>query len=69
MDIQPKHIAMLKLIEDGAYGSDIPDDDEGCETLSDLEYMGLINWESARLDDFYYPSKAGMAALAAARHS
>lgn len=63
MQIQEKHIALLKSIENGAYGSEIPDDDDTCEALSDLEQMGLISWESARMDDFYMPTKAGLSTL------
>lgn len=65
MDVTDKHIALLKSIENGAYGSEIPDDDDTCQTLSDLERMGLISWEATRIDDFYAPSKAGLAILAA----
>lgn len=67
MKITPQHIAVLKLMEDGgAYGSEIPDDDVSSDALSDCEQMGLIHWESARMNDFYYLTKAGIAALAAA---
>lgn len=70
MKITAQHIAILKLMEDkGAYGNEIPDDDSASEALSDCEQMGLICWESARMDDFYHLTKAGLAALAAVSHT
>jgi len=64
MTLTTAQITVLKAIENGAYGTELPDDDATSEALADCEQMGLICWESARLDDFYYPTKAGLAALA-----
>lgn len=63
MTLTAAQIAVLEAIENGAYGTELPDDEATSEALADCEQMGLICWESARLDDFYYPTKAGLAAL------
>ena len=50
---------LLKLIGDGCYGSDIPDDDETIAALQECHEAGLIGTERARLDDFFFLTEAG----------
>ncbi len=64
MTLTAAQLAVLNLIRNGAYGTELPDDDATAEALGDCEYMGLIAWESARMDDFYHLTEAGFKALA-----
>lgn len=50
---------LLKLIGNGAYGSEIPDDDDTSEALCELVEDGLVRSEPSRLDDFFYLTAAG----------
>ena len=54
---------LLKLIGNGAYGSEIPDDDATMETLSRCVREGLVDSESARMDDFFWLTPKGIREL------
>jgi hypothetical protein len=54
---------LLKLIGDGAYGADIPDDDATMEVLAQLAADGFVVSEPCRLDDFFYLTQAGIQQL------
>lgn len=56
-------IELLRLIGDGAYGSDIPNDDPTNGLLSELMDDGLVGGEQSRIDDFFYLTAAGKVAL------
>jgi hypothetical protein len=55
--------ALLKLVIDGAYGSDIPDDDATIEVLTECVEDGLIIVELSRVDDYYWLTPKGRKAL------
>jgi len=43
----------------GAYGSEIPDDDDTMANLTALVEEGLVSSEPSRMDDYFYLTKAG----------
>ena len=51
----------------GVYGNEIPDDDYTTESLTWLVEQGLLRSEPARLDDYFYLTKAGKRALTRTR--
>lgn len=56
---------LLKLIGAGEFGSVIPDDDETIELLCECVEAGLVRSSSARIDDFFWLTKAGQRELRA----
>jgi hypothetical protein len=56
-----QRIEILKYIRanNGVYGSEIPDDDDTTASLASLVEEGLVRSESARMDDYFYLTKAG----------
>jgi hypothetical protein len=50
---------MFIKARNGAYGNEIPDDDDTLDSLTWLVEQGLVRSEPSRLDDYYYLTKAG----------
>lgn len=61
--MQRTEILMFIKARNGAYGSEIPDDDETMDYLSGLVEQGLVRSDPAKLDDYFYLTKAGKRAL------
>ena len=54
---------LLKLIGNGAYGSEIPDDDATTEVLTECVRDGLVDSEPTRMDDFFWLTPKGIREL------
>lgn len=57
--MQRTEILMFIRARNGAYGSEIPDDDDTMASLTGLLEDGLVRSDPSRLDDFFYLTKAG----------
>lgn len=56
-----QRMEILKYIRasKGAYGSEIPDDDDTMASLARLVEDGLVRSEPSRMDDYFTLTKAG----------
>ncbi len=57
--MQRSEILRFIRARNGVYGSEIPDDDDTLECLSKLCEDGLVRSDPAKLDDYFYLTKAG----------